>query len=633
MANPADTLMSSGEFLNSFALVDADGRLVFWDEGFAQEFRFAAPLLKPGASYAEIARAISNDPRVKALLANSGFGDLDSLFEHGIGELSNDFRVEYRTPEGRVILVEQYKTEAGGVRRFARDVTEEPDEGDRLTTVYRRLDAAAGVLTETRRRPDGNYSYQAIDEPLRRLLDLPASFVGQDAVVFFGRMLVSPEDHARNHAQLERAAQALDPIEQDYCVRDGNERKRWLRHAMMPRREPDGTVIFSGVLRDVTREKEAEDQLDLLHSVVVRSSDAIVIFETGKDAADDARIVYVNTKFTDLFGGTAETLVGQPMGSLAANDFENVGRKILMAALERDDGVPVEYQAKARDGRVFWLEVRVKIVQKLDDGAIRWVVISRDVSKRRQAQDDMQRAKEQAEAGNRAKSEFLANMSHELRTPLNAIIGFTDLIQQSVAQTGWVPEYDDYLTDVSGSGRHLLELINAILELSKIEAGQLTLNPAPVDLGELVRGAISPLSEAARSGGIALSVGLPAEAAEVPGDYLKLKQALQNVVSNAIKFTPHGGRVDITVRLDPAAAIIEVADTGCGIPAADRDRVLQPFVQGASSLSRQHGGSGLGLSIAHRLSTLHGGALTLDSVEGAGTTVRISLPRAGPAGA
>jgi len=627
VANAAGTVMSPGEFVNSFALVDADGRLVFWDEGFAQEFRFAAPLLKPGVPYAEIARATSNDPRVKALLAKSGFGDLDSLFEHGISELSDDLRVEYRTPEGRVILVEQYKTEAGGIRRFARDVTEERDEGHRLTTVYRRLDAVAGVFTETRRTPDGNYAYQPIDEPLRRLLELPSAFVGQDAVVFFGRMVALPEDHARNHAQLERAAQTLEVIEQDYCVRDGNERKRWLRHAMMPRREPDGTVIFSGVLRDVTREKEAEDQLDLLHSVVVRSSDAIVIFETGKDAAEDARILYVNTKFTDLFGGTAETLVGQPMGSLAANDFENVGRKILMAALERDDGVPVEYQAKARDGRVFWLEVRVKIVQKLDDGAIRWVVISRDVSKRRQAQDDMQHAKEQAEAGNRAKSEFLANMSHELRTPLNAIIGFTELIQQSVAETGWTPEYDEYLTDVSDSGHHLLALINAILELSRVDAGQLVLNPAPLDLGELVRAALGPLSDTARDGGIVLSVDLPAGAAEVPGDYLKLKQALQNVASNAIKFTPRGGKVDVTVRLDPTAAIIEVADTGCGIPAADRERVLLPFVQAASSLSRQHGGSGLGLSIAHRLCTLHGGALTLDSVEGQGTTVRISLPR------
>ena len=179
----------AGDLLNSFALIDADGRLVFWDDGFVEEFRFAAPLIKVGASYAEIARVTSQDPRVRELLASSGFGDLDSLLEHGIKELESDFRGEYRTPEGRVIRVEQYRTESGGLRRFSRDITEERDQGDRLTTVYRRFDAAGGVLVETRRMPDGNYAFQPIDEALRRLLDLPPEFAGQDAVVFFGRMI------------------------------------------------------------------------------------------------------------------------------------------------------------------------------------------------------------------------------------------------------------------------------------------------------------------------------------------------------------------------------------------------------------------------------------------------------------
>jgi PAS domain S-box-containing protein len=623
----------SGEPLNSFALIDAAGRLAYWDEGFVQEFRFAAHLLKPGAPYAEIARAAAENPDVRALLANSGFGDLDSLFETGIDELGNDLRGEYRTPEGRIIRVEQYRSESGSVRRFARDVTEERDAGDRLTTVYRRLDAAAaglgGVLTETRRTPDGNYFFQPIDEPLQRLLDLPAECVGQDAIMFFARMMATAEDHARNSAHLEHSAQTLECIEQDYCVRDGNDRTRWLRHSMMPRRETDGTVVFSGALRDVTREKEAEDQVELLRSVVVRSSDSIVIFETVTTPKVSTKILYVNTKFTELFGGTAEALTGRPMEVLAANDFERVGYKILSAARERDDGVPVEYQAKARDGRVFWLEVRVKTVQKLDDGAVRWVVISRDVSKRRQAQDELLRAKEQAEAGNRAKGDFLANMSHELRTPLNAIIGFTELIEQGVARTGWTPDYAEYLTDVSQSGRHLLDLINTILDLSKIEAGQLDLDPAPVDLSELVRASLALVSGMVRDGGIALSVDLPSDYSEIPGDYLKLKQVILNVVSNAIKFTPRGGKVSVTACLTETAALIEVADTGCGIPPADQQRVLMPFVQGASSLSRQFGGSGLGLSIAHKLCSLHGGTLTLDSIEGKGTTVRISLPRIG----
>jgi signal transduction histidine kinase len=180
---------------------------------------------------------------------------------------------------------------------------------------------------------------------------------------------------------------------------------------------------------------------------------------------------------------------------------------------------------------------------------------------------------------------------------------------------------------VVNSGRHLLGLINTILDLSRIEAGQLTLVPAPVDLGELIGAALAELSDAARDGGITLSVHLSPEKIEVPGDGRKLGQVLQNVLSNAVKFTPAGGKVSVSARLDPGAAIVEVVDTGCGIPEADKQRVLQPFVQVASSLSRQFGGSGLGLSIAQRICSLHGGTLTLDSVEGQGTTVRISLPR------
>jgi PAS domain S-box-containing protein len=428
---------------------------------------------------------------------------------------------------------------------------------------------------------------------------------------------------------LEYSAETLEICTFEYRAYDGKDRLRWIRQSMIPRRSRDGTTIFSGVMRDISREKEAEDQVELLRSVVVRSSDSIAIFETNIEPERSTKILYLNAKFTELFGGCADSLVGQPIEALRPNDYDGEGQARLAEAIVRDDGVSIEYEASGREGRIFWVEVRVMTVQKFDNGSFRWVVISRDIGDRRRAQDVLIQAKDAAEAGNLAKSQFLANMSHELRTPLNAIIGFTELIEQGVARTGWTPSYAEYLADVSGSGRHLLDLINTILDLSKIEAGQLKLDVAPVDLCDLVRTSLALVSGMARDGRIAVLADIPPGYREIPGDFLKLKQVMLNIFSNAIKFTPPNGKIAVGVAYTATQAVITVNDTGCGIAEADLGRVTQPFVQVGNSLSRKYGGSGLGLSIAQQLCSLHGGRLTIRSVEGKGTTVRIALPLGG----
>ncbi|MDB5395505.1 MAG: domain S-box protein [Rhodospirillales bacterium] len=616
----------SRKFLNSFAIIDTHGQLTYWDDGFAQEFHFAAPLLKPGVPYAAIVQASSDDPVVGAA-AIAGFREVESLI---LGEPDGsgvDRSGEYRTPEGLVIRFDLHFGPSG-IRRFARDVTEERSSGEKLPNRDRQLDATdkafRTAITETRRTPNGNYVCRPIDEPLQRLADLPPEYVGQDAIMFFARMKNPAEDHARNAAQLEEAALKLKSIELDYHVRGAMDRMRWIRHSMTPRREADGTVIFSGVMRDVTREKEIEDQVEMLRSVVVQSSDSIVIFES--DPMDhDGSIVYVNPKFSELFGWSADELTDKPGGFIAGRPV--VARKPLAEARLRNDGEPVEFETSSRSGRVFWVEARVVTIQKFDNGRFRWAVMSRDISERRRAQEELLRAKHEAEAANRAKGDFLANMSHELRTPLNAIIGFTDLIKQKVTQTAWTPSCAEYLDDVNRSGWHLLDLINSILDLSQIGAGQLNLDLAPVDLSELIHTSVALVSGLARDGGIAVSVATLPEYPHVRGDYLKLKQVLLNILSNAIKFTPRGGTVCVSLRLTETAALILVEDNGCGIPEADLERVVLPFVQAASSLSRKFEGSGLGLSIARGLCHLHGGALEIDSTEGEGTTVQILLPR------
>jgi PAS domain S-box-containing protein len=624
--------MAAGDFQNSFALFDADGRLVDWDKGFELEYRYAAPVLRLGISYGDILRAALGTADAKRFLHdNFKTSDVDKLIQDRVKSLGQELTREYRTFSGRIIRVDQLPTERGGVRRLSRDITDERDAEEVLAKAHQQLDAAdsdsQGALIEIRRNPDGSYVFPPISDALRRMLDFPLEVTGLDAMMVHTRMRVSPEDDAKLGAALEHSAQTLEICTLEYRVRDANDALRWIRQSMIPRREVDGTIIFTGYMRDVTREREAENQVELLQSIVVRSTEAIIVFETAAEDPTAITILYVNAKFEQLFGESAEALIGRPIEMLRPKDINGDGASLIAQAMLRNDGVPVEYLTGGAENKPFWVEARVETIQKFPDGRLRWVVISRDVSERRRAQDELLRAKEEAEAGSRAKTNFLANMSHELRTPLNAIIGFTDLIAHEVERTGWIPAYTDYLNDVSGSGHHLLELINTVLDLSKIEAGSLTLNIAPVDVHELVKASLALVSGMARDGGIRLSVDIPDDCPEIPGDFLKLKQVLLNILSNAVKFTPAGGAIATTTAFDDARVVIAVADTGCGISEADLSKVMQPFVQADNSLSRRFEGSGLGLSIAQELCKLHGGSLTIDSVEGQGTTVQIALPR------
>ena len=238
---------------------------------------------------------------------------------------------------------------------------------------------------------------------------------------------------------------------------------------------------------------------------------------------------------------------------------------------------------------------------------------------------------QQLEAASRHKSEFLANMSHELRTPLNAILGYTELIVDGIY--GDVPEkIREVLERVDKSGRHLLGLINDVLDLSKMEAGQLRLAVEDYSLREVVHTVLSSLEPLAAEKGLALGVELSPELPPGRGDERRLAQVLLNLVGNAIKFTEVGG-VTVRVGRRDNAFLVSVADTGPGIPAADRARIFDEFQQADSSSTKTKGGTGLGLSIARRIVELHGGRIWVEPEPGRGATFSLSLPiRAEPRG-
>ena len=284
----------------------------------------------------------------------------------------------------------------------------------------------------------------------------------------------------------------------------------------------------------------------------------------------------------------------------------------------------------------FWAEMRIHPIPHsgssiLGDEGADVVVLIHDVTARRDAEEGRKASLERAEEASAAKSRFLATMSHELRTPLNAIIGFADILDQGVFGKLDNPQQREYVTLIRDSGIHLLQVVNDILDLSKIEAGHFSVvaepfNPLPVlaRTVEMVRPQVTEKKQV-------LNLHLDDALEEVVADQRAIKQIVLNLLSNASKFTEEGGRVSLRVCRDGADMLISVSDTGIGIPKDHLKSIGQPFYQVDSAYGRQHQGTGLGLSVVRGLIELHDGRFELTSVEGEGTTVTIRIPLAGPA--
>lgn len=237
----------------------------------------------------------------------------------------------------------------------------------------------------------------------------------------------------------------------------------------------------------------------------------------------------------------------------------------------------------------------------------------------------LRHAERATKEASRVRVEFLAKISHELRTPLNAIIGFSELMMQD--PRGLANEqYRTYISDIHLSGRHLLDIINDILDFAKAEAGQLVLSESNVDVQQVAHAIERLLGPRARDAGIELKISIPADLPLLWCDERKLKQMLLNLVNNAVKFTPSGGTIQIGARLDLEGFVLAVRDDGIGIAEEDLDRVLEPFVQAETTLSRQQEGTGLGLALVKAMVEIHGGRLRLESQLGKGTSAELVLP-------
>ncbi len=444
----------------------------------------------------------------------------------------------------------------------------------------------------------------------------------------------------------------VQSIDHEFRMRHADGRWLWLRaRCELARQDGDAGLHLIGIAVDITEQKSLVERTvaaDLrLRDAIETIPEAFVLWDA------DNRLVLCNSNFQQLHHLSDEAV-------LQGARYETVvaaGKKPILRTTVTNDGGQGPgartFEAELDDGR--WMHIserrtkdggyvsvgtditKIKLhEQQLVDGEKRQKATIHDLRKSEEAlklhteqlADLAQKyaeEKNRAEDANAAKSKFLANMSHELRTPLNAIIGFSEIMETALFGPLGAQKYNEYSRDIRESGQYLLDVINDILDMSKIEAGGIRLAPEDVDLDTVLTDSLRVVSQRANEKNLKL-VPLIDPAIHLQADRRALKQIALNLLSNAVKFTPDGGTVKVHGRVRTDAVIIAIEDNGIGIPKSDLRKLGRPFEQVESQLTKKYQGSGLGLAIAKSLTEMHGGAMRIRSTLGKGTTVVVRLP-------
>jgi PAS domain S-box-containing protein len=439
-------------------------------------------------------------------------------------------------------------------------------------------------------------------------------------------ILLPDTQRARHAKAIDAFSQSGEPSRymNDRALITGRRRSGALFHAeaSILRTSLAGTPLMVAILRDVTERIEADRKLRLAEArqraILSAAPDAIVLVD-----ADSGTIIDANQASGSLLRCAPGDLVGLHHGALYPAAERDRILQALAQCAENETLVLHDTQVRRRDGETWPVEIAASRAAMGDQQA--WICFYRDIAHHKERESAHQRARTEADAANRAKSAFLAHVSHELRTPLNAIIGFSDMLRTSLFGPLGNSRYEDYATYINDAGQHLLTLINDVLELSRLDNNNLTINRQPTALSDLVAFCARAFANGAESGRVEVQLGFD-ETLDI--DPRLIRQVLLNLLSNALKYSDAGSMVVIdAVRAPDGDLGIRVADRGIGIPANKLDSVMQPFAR-LKDYGVGDQGLGLGLSLARRFMELHGGRLEIESVEGEGTIVTAWLPAA-----
>jgi two-component system cell cycle sensor histidine kinase PleC len=464
--------------------------------------------------------------------------------------------------------------------------------------------------------------------------------------------LVHPDDINLYELASEVASGKITVIDRDFRMKHAKGHWIWLRARCEITDQPDHPGIhLIGIAVDITEQKQLVERTV---AADVRLRDAIETIPEAFVLWDaDNRLVLCNSNFQVLHdlpddaiaaGAAYEAVVASGRkphvhSKIESDNIDELGARTFEARL--DDGRWLHIsERRTKDGGYVSVGTDITNIklheEKLMDGERRQMATIADL---RESQLELKakaaelailahnyaEAKSRAEEANEAKTKFLANMSHELRTPLNAIIGFSEIMEAGMFGPLGADKYDEYCSDIRASGLYLLEVINDILDMSRIEAGRMKLHIDDVNLDRILHDSMRVISGKAQDKNVQLTARI-APNLQFKGDRRAVKQILLNLLSNAVKFTPEGGRVTVRGCASHASMFIAIKDTGIGIPAAALTKLGRPFEQVEGELAKSYQGSGLGLAIAKSLVELHGGTMRIRSAVGVGTIVVVKMP-------
>jgi signal transduction histidine kinase len=599
-------------------VLDADLNIRTWNERVVELLTLPAALMQVGRPVVDLVRHIGRQSGRSPETLEERIAERLAEYRDGTPRVMADLGrsgkiLERRSrpmPDGGVVVT---FTDITALAERERALEE---KGTHLAATLASMDQGMLVLS-----PDGRI--QTWNERVVELLNLAPDFlhIGMPTVDFVRALVVrrggDPAAVERDIATFMAEFRTGDSRSFDGAELGGRVVERHSRPM------PDGGLVVT--YSDVTERKRREDVIAensaLLSATLDNMDQGLIVIDARH------RATLWNNRLIEMFDLPPDVMrVGRPFEEILRYFIESAGTPPdqvaarLAERLAELTGEPVPLLDRHRpDGRVIERRRRV-----MPFGGS--VITYGDVTARKRGEVALQRAKEEAEIASRSKTEFLANMSHELRTPLNAIIGFSDILVRQLFGPIGSARYNEYARDIHDSGQHLLNLINDVLDIAKIEVNKVELAEEPIDVPGVVESCVRLMRDRAIAAGVAIEVEMPERLPDLYADDRRLKQILLNLVSNAVKFTPSGGKVEIRVEQDETGFRFIVADTGIGIAAADLKTALTPFGQIDSSLSRRHEGTGLGLPLARSMAELHGGRLEIDSKPGAGTTVTVTLP-------
>jgi len=614
------------ERLRAFASIGADW---FWEMDAALRISFLSDRLDAGtAPYAAdfIGKRIEE-------IDGPGFSEIDWRPLRRRLDMRapfRDFRFIGRDQRGNIrhlaISGSPVFDEAGrfqGYHGIGRDITKESLAEERAAVAQTLLIDAIESIPESFMLLDAkdrlvlcNSRYRELHAPIAHLLVPGTSF----------------EEICRASAEAELPAPAIGRAEE--WVRDRLARHRqphfeveerqigdgWFRISEQRTRSGSCVVVQSEITAVKRREQELAEKTALLRATLDNMDQGLLVIDAslGVKIWNDRVLDLLDIPAHLMQVGVAVERIIEFCAGCGDGGLGDLLKRVTRPAEWHASTPRIEELTDAK-GRI--IEMRHT---PMPDGGVLFTCA--DVTNRKRVEDDLRRAKEEAELASRSKTEFLANMSHELRTPLNAIIGFSDILKGQIFGSLGDSRYADYARDIHDSGHHLLNLINDVLDVSKVEFGKVELVEETVDITDIIEACQRLMRERASAAGLRLSHELPSSLPLVQGDSRRLKQIVLNLLSNAVKFTPAGGRVTIRVQDGAEGLRVMVEDTGIGIAASDLDKALRPFGQIDSRLARKYQGTGLGLPLARSMAELHGGRLELHSTPGKGTTATLWLP-------